>query len=109
MPLKALLVGLIGLCGLTAAQQARAQQMPPDAPVLALPQQGHSAAYYGMSAAQQREASIRAVLSSVELDRPYLEPSFAAEASYFVIRMLLGGRNAPADIADPYTRLALNP
>jgi hypothetical protein len=100
MPLKALLVGLIGLCGLTAAQQARAQQMPPDAPVLALPQQGHSAAYYGMSAAQ---------LSSVELDRPYLEPSFAAEASYFVIRMLLGGRNAPADIADPYTRLALNP
>jgi hypothetical protein len=109
MSLKTLLVASIGLCGLAAAQQARAQQMPPDAPVLALPEQGHSAAYYGIASAQEREASIRTVLSSVQLDRPYLEPSFTAEASYFVIRMLLGGRNAPADIADPYPELALNP
>jgi hypothetical protein len=106
---KALLAGLIGFCGLSAAPLVRAQQMPPDAPVLALPQQGHSAAHYGMSAAQEREASIRAVLTSVQLDRPYLEPSLMVEASYFMIRMLLGGRGAPADIADPYPELVLNP
>jgi hypothetical protein len=109
MPHKALILGVSVLCGLSAAHPARAQQMPSDTPPLALPQQGHSAAHYGMSAAQEREASIRSVLSSVQMDRPYLEPSLAVEASYFVVRMLLGGRGAPADIADPYPELALNP
>jgi hypothetical protein len=94
---------------MVGASTAQAQQPPRDAPVMASPQQGHSAAHYGMDAAVEREASIRSVLSSVQLDRPQLEPSLAAEASYFVVRMLLGGQGAPADIADPYPDLALNP
>jgi hypothetical protein len=94
---------------LAVAGSAQAQQVPFDAPVLAAPQSGHSAWYYGMDDEGEREASIRSVLSSVQLDRPHLEPSLAAEVSYFVVRMLLGGRGAPADIADPFPDLTLNP
>jgi hypothetical protein len=107
MPAR-LVIRCLWAAGLLAgAGGARAQQVPSDVPVLAAPQQGHSAAYYGMDSVAEREASIRSVLSSVDLDRPRLEPNLAAEAGVFVVRMLLGGRGAPADIADPYPDLAL--
>lgn len=109
MSAKTLIAGMMGLGFVAGAGVAQAQQLPFDAPVLAAPQRGHSAAYYGLDTPAEREASIRAVLSSVRLDRPYLEPSLAVEASFFVVRMLLGGRGAPADIADPFPDLALKP
>lgn len=85
----------------SAVAPVQAQSLPSDLMLSSTPAQGHSAVHYGLTEIPQQEASIRSVLSSVQLDRPYLQPSLVAESSYFLVQMLLGGGGAPSDIADP--------
>jgi len=61
---------------------------------------GHSAAYYGMTIPIEQRASIRAVLSSVQLDRLRQAPSVAAAGTYLFLQMFAGGGGAPTDIAE---------
>jgi hypothetical protein len=62
---------------------------------------GHSAAHYGMAIPIEQRASIRAVLSSVQLDRLRQAPSVAAAGTYLFLQMFAGGGGAPTDIAEP--------
>lgn len=86
------------------AQELPQQMMPP----VRDPAFGHSAEYYGISHPAQQEASIRSVLSSVQLDRAYLPSSLAAEAAYLAVRLFVGGQGAPTDIADPRSGAVLS-
>ena len=94
---------------LGATTSTLAQDLPQNlVPPAADPMFGHSAEYYGISPPGQREASIRSVLSSVQLDRSYLPSSLAAEIAYFTVRLFVGGGGAPTDIADPQSDVELN-
>lgn len=66
---------------------------------------GHSAAYYGMTRPLEQRASIRAVLSSVQLDRLRQAPSVAAAGTYLFLQMFAGGGGAPTDIAESRSTL----
>lgn len=92
--------------GLTVLTPVQAQSLPEGFQPQEKPMQGHSAVHYGLADVSQQEASIRSVLSSVQLDRPYLQPSLVAEGGYFLVQMFLGGGGAPSDIADPRSDIA---
>lgn len=60
---------------------------------------GRSVAYYGIQGDVEQRASIRAVLSSAQLDRVRYVPDVVAAGATFVLRLLLGGGGAPTDLA----------
>jgi hypothetical protein len=66
---------------------------------------GHSAAYYGMTSPLEQRASIRAVLSSVQLARLRQAPSVAAAGTYLFLQMFVGGGGAPTDVAESRSTL----
>lgn len=63
-------------------------------------QGGHSAAYFGIQDAVEQRASIRAVLSGVQLDRVRQSPGLAAAGTLLLLQMFAGGGGAPTDLAE---------
>ena len=85
-----------------------AQDLPrPMSPPVSDPEIGHSAAYYGLPSPGLQEASIRSVLSSVQVDQAFVPLSLAAESAYFLVRLFVGGQGAPTDLADSIENVPL--
>lgn len=93
---SALATGLLALAPSVMAQDLPQKIGPP----VQDPVSGHSAEHYGIVQPGQQEASIRSVLSSVDVDRAFLPSSLAAETAYFLVRLFVGGQGAPTDLAD---------
>lgn len=82
----------------SAAQDEMAQSLHDEqgmAPIVS----GRSVAYYGIEGDVEQRASIRAVLSSAQLDRVRYVPDVVNAGATFVLRLFIGGGGAPADLA----------